>query len=141
MTSSPTAGLLVVPFVTVPVRVWAAVEARVRENIAASNADCTSFFKTAPWGLSSRFLDRSDTFQNLTEFGGLLHDKAYAASLATCSSRAISAFRGRGRPRHTCLPRMIASLCVKFMEHVLAADFDFAFVLAGLGEIVGKLHT
>jgi hypothetical protein len=30
---------------------------------------------------------------------------------------------------------MIASLRVKFMEHVLAADFDFSFVLAGLGEI------
>jgi len=33
MTSSPAAGLLVVPFVTVPVRVWAADEARAREKI------------------------------------------------------------------------------------------------------------
>lgn len=43
-------------------------------------------------------------------------------------------------PRHTCLPRVSASLCVKFMEHVLATDFDFALVLAGLCEIVGQLH-
>src|SRR5271169_3926773 len=48
MTSSPAAGLLVVPLVTVPVRVWAAAEARVSAKIAASNADCASLIKTSP---------------------------------------------------------------------------------------------
>jgi hypothetical protein len=35
MTSSPAAGLLVVPLVTVPVRVWAAAVARASERMAA----------------------------------------------------------------------------------------------------------
>ena len=34
MTSSPAAGLLVVPLVTVPVRVWAEAEARASEKMA-----------------------------------------------------------------------------------------------------------
>ena len=48
-TSSSSAGLQVVPLVTVPERVWAAAEARVNETIAASNVDCTSLVKTTPW--------------------------------------------------------------------------------------------
>ena len=47
MTSSPAAGLLVVPLVTVPVRVWAA-EARVSEMMAASKADVASLVKRTP---------------------------------------------------------------------------------------------
>jgi hypothetical protein len=31
-------------------------------------------------------------------------------------------------------------LCVKFLKHSLAADFDFALVFAGLREIIGNLH-
>src|SRR5580658_4107315 len=34
----------------------------------------------------------------------------------------------------------LTSFCVKFLGHMPAADFDFALVLAGLGQIVGKLH-
>src|SRR5208337_2737948 len=48
MTSSPTAGLPVVPLVTVPESVWAAAEARASERMAASNADCTSLVKSTP---------------------------------------------------------------------------------------------
>jgi len=43
-------------------------------------------------------------------------------------------FAGRGRPRHTCL------VGVKFLGHSLPADLNFALVLTGLCEIVGKLH-
>jgi len=28
----------------------------------------------------------------------------------------------------------------QFLRHVLTADFDFALVLAGRGQVVGKLH-
>ena len=38
------------------------------------------------------------------------------------------------------LTRVAASLCVEFVEHVLASDLDFALVLAGPCEIVSKLH-
>src|SRR5882762_6836468 len=53
MTSSPAAGLLVVPLVTVPERVWAAAEARAsarthRGRIAVSKADFASLVKKAP---------------------------------------------------------------------------------------------
>ncbi len=41
---------------------------------------------------------------------------------------------------HGRFSELAASLCVELLEHVLAADFDFALVLAGLREIVGKLH-
>src|SRR5580658_1398487 len=44
-TSSPAAGWLVVPLVTVPVRVWAAAEARASARMAASNAGCASLVK------------------------------------------------------------------------------------------------
>src|ERR1700687_477596 len=54
ITSSPAAGLPVVPLVTVPERVWAAAEARVSERIAASTAGCASLIKTTP--LIERFL-------------------------------------------------------------------------------------
>src|ERR1700675_4338367 len=49
MTSSPEAGLLVVPLVTVPERVWAAAEARVSERMAASNAEWASLAKSIPF--------------------------------------------------------------------------------------------
>jgi len=51
MTSSPAAGLLVVPLVTVPVRVWAVAEARAREMIEASRVDIDSLLKTTPLDL------------------------------------------------------------------------------------------
>src|SRR6266566_4319687 len=33
-----------------------------------------------------------------------------------------------------------SSVHVQFLRDVLAADLDFAFVLAGCGEVIGKLH-
>jgi hypothetical protein len=42
------AGLLVVPLVAVPVRIWAAEEARVKRRMAANEAECASFFKSTP---------------------------------------------------------------------------------------------
>ena len=48
-TSSPTAGLPVVPLVTVPVRVWAE-EAMASEKIAAVKADIANLIKTTPVG-------------------------------------------------------------------------------------------
>ena len=47
-TSSSSAGLQVVPLVTVPERVWAAAEARASEKMAASKANCTILVKTTP---------------------------------------------------------------------------------------------
>jgi hypothetical protein len=32
------------------------------------------------------------------------------------------------------------SPCVEFLLHGLTADLDFALVLSGLSEIIGKLH-
>jgi len=55
----------------------------------------------------------------------------------------LTRVRGRGCPGSPKARREAgtsSSLRVKFLKHVLAADLDFAFVLAGLGEIVGKLH-
>src|ERR1700686_4658019 len=48
MTSSPAAGLPVVPLVTVPERVWAAAVARESERMAASIKDCAGLVKTTP---------------------------------------------------------------------------------------------
>ncbi len=36
--------------------------------------------------------------------------------------------------------RKLGSVYVQFLRDVLAADFDFAFVLAGGREVTGKLH-
>src|ERR1019366_8589139 len=36
---------------------------------------------------------------------------------------------------------VVACLRVQFLKHMLAANFDFALVLAGSCEIVGKLHS
>src|SRR5260370_11633898 len=53
MTSSPAAGLWVVPLVTVPERVWASAEARASETMqnaktAVRRADCASLVKQTP---------------------------------------------------------------------------------------------
>src|ERR1700675_4536144 len=58
MTSSPTAGLLVVPLVTVPDKVWATAEARASERTAARNADCASLAKTTPRELAGNLEHR-----------------------------------------------------------------------------------
>src|ERR1700724_1512126 len=60
ITSSPAAGLLVVPLVTVPERVWAAAEARAsarthRARIAIRNAGFASLVKKAPGTVADRF--------------------------------------------------------------------------------------
>src|SRR5580693_2128487 len=48
MTSSPAAGLLVVPLVTVPVRVWAAAEARATDKMLSRRANFASWVKRTP---------------------------------------------------------------------------------------------
>src|SRR5260370_20519309 len=60
ITSSPAAGLLVVPFVTVPERVWAAAEARAsarthRARIAVSKAGFASLVKKTPGAVADLF--------------------------------------------------------------------------------------
>src|SRR5579864_3322637 len=49
MTWSPAAGLLVVPLVTVPERVWAEAEAMVIVRIAAIRADLVRLVNITPW--------------------------------------------------------------------------------------------
>src|SRR5260221_7291143 len=54
ITSSPEAGLLVVPLGTVPERVWAAAEARASERMAASSADCAGLVKNNSFGFANQ---------------------------------------------------------------------------------------
>jgi hypothetical protein len=49
MTSSPAAGLLVVPLVTVPERVWAEAETAYSAMIPASVKNFASLVKRTPW--------------------------------------------------------------------------------------------
>src|SRR5271165_1995236 len=63
MTSSPTAGLPVVPLVTVPVRVWAAAEARASVRMAVRNVDFASLVKRTPYAANLKQCSEADILQ------------------------------------------------------------------------------
>ena len=60
-------------------------------------------------------------------------------SFSTCGGGGVekSDHGPPGRPRGG---KYIASVHVQFLRDVLTADLDFAFVLAGCREVIGKLH-
>src|SRR5208282_6048554 len=61
MTSSPTAGLPVVP--SVPVRVWAAAEARASVRMAVRNVDFASLVKRTPYAANLKQCSEADILQ------------------------------------------------------------------------------
>src|SRR6202167_5785710 len=75
-TSSPAAGLLVVPLVTVPERVWASAEARASEKMMSRRADFASWVKSTPCCRRS-FLQNAIALRNQCSVGFGIADREH----------------------------------------------------------------